>query len=202
MRGPIVARFEALDDGVRSWRFNVAWPPGHALTPPQSVIQLAVDLVAGVDGVFTHLAGRSALEFDLVIGTQRFDHGVEALLGPWHQSTQVVDGDPLMAFAKAVIGALKLLTLDLRFSEAGALLLFVEPAVQGLSDRGITGGFRLAVEIQPVEIAIETLNQATWETDADNLCVIRFAAGHRFPLVFPKTLHGVVQHGILGIQTR
>jgi len=40
------------------------------------VIQLAVDLVAGVDGVFTHLAGRSALEFDLVIGTQRFDHGI------------------------------------------------------------------------------------------------------------------------------
>jgi hypothetical protein len=114
MRGPIVARFEALDDGVRSWRVNVAWSPGHSLTPPQSMIELTVDLVAGVDGVCTHLAGLSALEFDLVIGAQGFDHGVEALAGPWHQLRQVVDGDPLMTFAEAVIGALKLLTLGLR----------------------------------------------------------------------------------------
>ena len=78
------------------------------------MIKLAVDLVAGVDGGFTHLAGLSALEFDLVIGAQRFDHGVEAFAGPWHQLTQVVDDDPLMAFAEAVIGALKLLMLDLR----------------------------------------------------------------------------------------
>jgi hypothetical protein len=85
MRGPIVARFEALDDGVRSWRVNVARPPRPSVTPPQSVIELAVDLVAGFDGVFTHLAGLSALEFDLMIGAQGFDHGVEALTGPWHQ---------------------------------------------------------------------------------------------------------------------
>jgi hypothetical protein len=115
MRGPIVARFEALDDGVRSWPFNVAWPPGHSLTPPQSMIELTVDLVAGVDGVFMHLAELSALEFNLVIGAQGFDHGVEALAGPWHQLTQVIDGHPLVAFAEAVIGALKLLTLDLGF---------------------------------------------------------------------------------------
>ena len=114
MRGPIVARFETLDDGVRSWRVNVAWRPGHSLTPPESVIELTVDLVADVDGVCTHLAGLSALEFDLVIGAQGFDHSVEALTGPWHQLTQVVDSDPPMAFAEAVIGALKRLTLDLR----------------------------------------------------------------------------------------
>ena len=84
------------------------------MTPSQSVIELAVDLVAGVDGVFTHLAGLNALEFDLVIGAQRFDHSVEALTGPWHQLTQVIDGDPLVACAEAVIGAVKLLTLDVR----------------------------------------------------------------------------------------
>ena len=102
------------------------------------MIKLAVDLGAGVDGVCTHLAGLSALEFDVVIGAQRFDHGVEALARPWHQVTQVIDGDPLVVGAEAVIGTVKLLTLDLRFSEAGALLLFVEPAVQGVSDRGVT----------------------------------------------------------------
>jgi hypothetical protein len=79
------------------------------------MIELAVDLVASFDGVFTHLAGLSALEFNLMIGAQGFDHGVEALAGPWHQLTQVVDGDPLMAFAEAVIGVLKLLTLELGF---------------------------------------------------------------------------------------
>jgi hypothetical protein len=52
------------------------------VTPPQSVIELAVDLIAGFDGVFTHLAGLSAIKFDLMIGAQRFDHGVEALAGP------------------------------------------------------------------------------------------------------------------------
>ena len=101
MRGLIVARFKTLDDGVRPWRFNAARPTRHAVTPPQSVIELAVDLVAGFDGVCTHLAGRSALECDLVIGAQGFDHGVEALTGPWHQLTQVIDGDPLAAFAEA-----------------------------------------------------------------------------------------------------
>src|SRR5687768_15323069 len=115
MRGPIVARFEVLDDDVWSWRFNVAWPPGRSGTPSQSMIELAVDLVASFDGVFTHLAGLSALEFNLMIGAQGFDHGVDALAGPWHQLTQVVDGDPLMAFAEAVIGVLKLLTLELGF---------------------------------------------------------------------------------------
>ena len=79
------------------------------------MIELTVDLVAGADGVFTHLAGLSAIEFNLVIGAQGFDHGVEALAGSWHQLTQVVDGDPLVAFAEAVIGALKLLTLELGF---------------------------------------------------------------------------------------
>jgi hypothetical protein len=83
------------------------------VTPPQSVIELAVDLVAGFDGVFTHLAGLSALEFDVVIGAQGFDHGVKALTGPRHQLTEMVDSDPLVAFAEAVIGAVKLLPLGL-----------------------------------------------------------------------------------------
>ena len=134
----MVAGCEALDDGVRSWRCNVARPTWHSVAPLPSVRELAVDLVAGFDGVFTPLAGLSALEFDLMIGAQGFDHGVEAFTGPWHQWTQGVDGDPLVAFAEAVIGALKLLTLALGFSEAGGLFLIVEPAVQGLSDLGVT----------------------------------------------------------------
>lgn len=74
-----------------------------------------MDLVASFDGVYTHLAGLSALKLDLMIGAQGFDYGVEALAGPWHQLTQAVDGNPLAAFAEAVIGALKLLTLELGF---------------------------------------------------------------------------------------
>ena len=109
----------------------------HSGTPPQSVIELAVDLVARLDGVVACLTGLSALEFDLAFRPKGFDHRIEALTGPRDQGTQLRDGDPLVAFAQTVIGALKLLTLGLRFQEPGELLLIVEPTAQGVSDCGV-----------------------------------------------------------------
>jgi hypothetical protein len=69
----------------RFWRFKVARPIVRSVTPPQSMIELAVDLRALLAGVVAHLAGLGALEFDLMIGTKGFDHCIEALTGPWYQ---------------------------------------------------------------------------------------------------------------------
>lgn len=99
----------------RFWRFHVAWPIGRSGTPPQSAIELAVDLVACLDSGLAHLAGLGTLKFDLAFGTKGFDHRIEALTGPRDQLTKLGDGDPLVAFAETVIGILKLLTLGLRF---------------------------------------------------------------------------------------
>ena len=97
-----------------------------------------MNLVARLEGLLAHLARLGALEFDLMIGAKGFDHRIEALTRPWHQLTKPVDGDPIVAFAEAVIGALKLPTLGLRFSEPGTLLLVVEPVAQGFAQSGVT----------------------------------------------------------------
>ena len=82
--------------------------------PSQSAIELTVDLVALLEGLLAHRLRVGALQFDLIIGTKGFDHRIEALTRPWHQLTKPMDGDPIVVCAKAVIGALKLLTLGLR----------------------------------------------------------------------------------------
>ena len=82
--------------------------------PPQSMIELAVDLVARLDGIVAHLAGLGALEFDLMLGAKGFDYRIEALTGPRYQLAKAMDGDPIVAFAETEIGTLKLLTLGLR----------------------------------------------------------------------------------------
>src|SRR6188474_1359752 len=81
---------------------NVVRPIVYSGTPSQSVIELAVDLVALLDHVITHLADLGALEFDLVLRTEAFDHRIEALMGPRDELTKAMDGDPLMAFAETV----------------------------------------------------------------------------------------------------
>ena len=86
----------------------------RSMAPSQSTIELAVDLVALLDGLLAHVARLSALEVDLLIGPKGFDHGIEALTGPWHQLTKLVDGDPIVAFVEAMIGVVKLLPLGLR----------------------------------------------------------------------------------------
>lgn len=79
------------------------------------MIELAVDLIARLDGVVAHLAGLGTLEFDLMLGAKRFDHCIEALTGPRNQLPKSRDSDPTVAFAEAEIGTLKLFTLSLRF---------------------------------------------------------------------------------------
>ena len=92
----------------------MARPIARSVTPPQSIIELAVDLVARLDGVVAHLAGLGTLGFDLMLGPKRFDHCIEALTGPWNELAKAIDGDPIVAFAEAEIGTLKLFTLGLR----------------------------------------------------------------------------------------
>ena len=98
----------------RFWRCKASVPTACSVTPSESVIELAVDLVTLLDRLIAHLARLDALEFDLMIGAKGFDHRIEALTGPWHQLTKPMDSDPFVAFAEAVIGVLKLLTLGLR----------------------------------------------------------------------------------------
>ena len=73
-----------------------------------------MDLVALLDRVVAHLTGLGALKFDLVFRTEGFDHRIEAFTGPRDQLPKARDRDPLVAFAEAVIGMLKLLLLGLR----------------------------------------------------------------------------------------
>ena len=54
----------------------------RSVTPPQSMIELAVDLVARLDGVVAHRARLDAIEFDVMFGAKGFDHSIEALTGP------------------------------------------------------------------------------------------------------------------------
>jgi hypothetical protein len=82
--------------------------------PPQSAIDLTVDLVALLEGLPAHLARLGALEFELAFGPKGFDHRIEVLTRPRHQLTKLVDGDPIVAFVKALIGMVKLLPLGLR----------------------------------------------------------------------------------------
>jgi hypothetical protein len=65
------------------------------LSPPsQSAIELAMDLVTVLDGLIAQLARLGALQFDLMIGTQPFQHGIKALTRPGKQGTQTVDSGP------------------------------------------------------------------------------------------------------------
>jgi hypothetical protein len=86
----------------------------YLFSPSQSAIELTVDLVALLEDLFAHLARLGAFELDLPIGTKGFNHSIETLSRPWQQLPKPMDGDPIMAFAETVIGALKLLTLGLR----------------------------------------------------------------------------------------
>jgi hypothetical protein len=74
---------------------------------------LAVDLVALLKGLLTHLVGLVAFKFDLMIGAKGFHDGIETLPWPWHPWTQMVDGHPIMSCAQAVISVIELLTLEL-----------------------------------------------------------------------------------------
>ena len=74
-------------------------------------VRLPHELIRRLDRYLDRLG---AFELDLTIGTKGFNHSIETLSRPWHQLPKPMDGDPIMAFAETVIGALKLLTLGLR----------------------------------------------------------------------------------------
>ena len=86
-----------------------------SLPPSESAIELAVDLVALLEGLLARLTQFGALKFDLLVGTKGFDDPIEALTRPWHELTKLIDRDPIVAFVEAMIGVVKLLLLGLWF---------------------------------------------------------------------------------------
>ena len=64
-----------------------------SIPPSQAAIELAMDLVARLEGLLAHLARLGALEFELAFGPKGFDHRIEVLTRPRHQLTKLVDGD-------------------------------------------------------------------------------------------------------------
>ncbi len=100
--------------GGRFLRSQPTQPPAGSVVPPQSAIELAVDLVAVLDGLIAYRGRLGALEFDLMVGAKPFQHGIETLTRPWKQVTKLVDGGPIATLSDASIGRLKLLALGLR----------------------------------------------------------------------------------------
>lgn len=100
--------------GGRFWRSQPTLTPAGSVVPPQSAIELAMDLVAVLDGWIAHLGRLGALQFDLRVGAKPFQHGIEALTRPWKQVTKLVNRGPIATFRDASIDRLKLLALGLR----------------------------------------------------------------------------------------
>ena len=79
-------------------------------------------------------------EFDLLIGAECLQHGIETLPRPPEQLAQPRDGDAVVVVADAVVGGLKLPPEHVGLEESRELLLLVEPGAQGFSDGGVACG--------------------------------------------------------------
>ena len=115
------------------WRLQLTMPTVRSVAPSQSAVELAMDMVAALDGFIAQLAQLGSLKFDLMIGAKSFQHGIKALTRPWKQGTKMVDGGPIVRLSDAAIHRLKLLTLGLGLCESSQLLLVIEPIAQSFS---------------------------------------------------------------------
>ena len=168
-------------------------PPGHAKggnarsgAPPHSAIELAMDLIAVGEGLGAQLARRTGLEVDLLCGAQRLQDGIETLPRPQEPLAQAMDGDPVMVGGEALIGGLELVPEAMGLDEPRALLVLVEPGMQGLPDSGVARHGALPRGGTPIEHAIEAMEEVGRQADTDDPRLVLDVFGHGFPLVLKK----------------
>ena len=144
-------------------------PPGRAgqsgrrnarlAAPPESAIQLAVDMVAVCEGAGAHLALRDDLEVDVMIGAKGLQDDIETLPRPPQELAQPMGGNAVVVGVEAMVGGLKLAPEGVGLDESGTLLLVVKPGAQGLADGGVARRVAPSRGGTPVEITIEALDE-------------------------------------------
>jgi len=166
--------------------------------PPESAIQLAVDMVAVCEGEGAYLALRDDLEVDVMIGAKGLQYGIETLPRPPQELAQPMDGNAVVVGVEALVGGLELLPEGVGLDEPCALLVVVEPGTQGLSDGGVARRVAPSRGGTPVERTIEALDEVVGEADTDDPRSVRCSFGQACPLISFKTLHDVVHRWIVG----
>jgi hypothetical protein len=166
--------------------------------PPESAIQLAVDMVAVCEGEGAHFTLRDDLEVDVMLGAKGLQDGVETLPRPPQELAQPRDGNTVVVGVEALVGGLKLSPEGVGLDESGALLLVVKPGAQGLADGSVARRVTPSRGGTPVEIAIEALDEVVGEADPDDPRIVWFSFGPAFPLISFKTLQNVVYRRIVG----
>ena len=166
------------------WHLQLTLSTVRSVAPSQSAVELAMDMVAVLDGFIAHLTRLGSLKFHLIIGAKPFQHRIKALTRPWEQGTKMGDGSPIVVLRDAAIGRLKLLSLGLGLSESSQLLLVIEPIAQRLSHGRIARQFDAPMESAPVEIAVEASSELIWEADTESLRVVLVFSRHRNLLIF------------------
>jgi hypothetical protein len=127
-----------------------------------------MNLVAVLAGLRLAVVVLEGFEFDLLIGAECFQHGIETLPRPLEQLAQPRDGDAVVVVTEAVVGGLKLPPERVGLEESRELLLLVEPCAQGLAYGGVARGLQASMGSTPVEIAIEALEKVVGEANTDH----------------------------------
>jgi len=127
-----------------------------------------MDVVAVLAGVSLEGVVLEDFEFDLLIGAECLQHGIETLPRPPEQLAQPRDGDAVVVVAEAVVGGLKLPPEQVGLEESRALFLLVEPGTQGFSYGGVARGWPASMGSTPVQIAIEALEKGVGEANTDH----------------------------------
>jgi hypothetical protein len=127
-----------------------------------------MDMVAVLAGLRLEVVVLEGFEFDVLIGAECLQHGIETLSRPPEQLAQPRDGDAVVVVADAVVGGLKLLPERVGLEESRKLLVLVEPDAQGLSYGGVARGWQASMGSTPVQIAIEALEKVVGEANTDH----------------------------------
>jgi hypothetical protein len=127
-----------------------------------------MDVVAVLAGVSLEGVVLEDFEFDLLIGAECLQHGIETLPRPPEQLAQPRDGDAVVVVAEAVVGGLKLPPEQVGLEESRALFLLVEPGTQGFSYGGVARGWPASMGSTPVQRAIEALEKGVGEANTDH----------------------------------
>ena len=99
---------------------------------------------------------------------------------------QAMDGDPVVVGGEALVGGLELVPEEAGLDKPRALLVIVEPGMQGLPDSGVARRGALPHGGTPVEHAIEALEEVGRQADTDDPPLVLGVFGHGFPLLLKK----------------